>query len=103
MFLAGAFQFLMPFLEGAAKAVLYRAHRTNVIYQIDTAMLACFSSLGRTPILVYVRPSNEALLRARVPGAQDQRGCPSILPIVRVLRARRAFGGSDQSNDYVDG
>jgi hypothetical protein len=28
-------------------------------------------------MLVYVRPSNEALLRTRVPGAQDQRGCPS--------------------------
>jgi hypothetical protein len=28
-------------------------------------------------MLVYVRPSNEALLRARVPGAQDQRGSPS--------------------------
>jgi hypothetical protein len=28
-------------------------------------------------MLVHVRPSNEALLRARVPGAQDQRGCPS--------------------------
>jgi hypothetical protein len=28
-------------------------------------------------MLVYVRPSNEALLRARVPGALDQRGCPS--------------------------
>jgi hypothetical protein len=27
-------------------------------------------------MLVYVRPSNEAILRARVPGAQDQRGCP---------------------------
>ena len=27
-------------------------------------------------MLVYVRPSNEALLRARVPGAQDQRGRP---------------------------
>ena len=27
-------------------------------------------------MLVYVRPSNEALLRARVPGAQDRRGCP---------------------------
>ena len=25
-----------------------------------------------SPMLVYVRPSNEALLRARVPGAQDQ-------------------------------
>ena len=30
-------------------------------------------------MLVYVRPSNEALPRARVPGAQDQRGCPSSL------------------------
>jgi hypothetical protein len=30
-------------------------------------------------MLVYVRPSNEALLRARVPGAQDQYGCPSHL------------------------
>ena len=30
-------------------------------------------------MLVYVRPSNEALLRARVPGAQDQRGCLPIL------------------------
>jgi hypothetical protein len=28
-------------------------------------------------MLVYVRPSNEALLRVRVPGAQDQCGCPS--------------------------
>ena len=27
-------------------------------------------------MLVYVRPSNEALLRARVPGAQDQWGVP---------------------------
>ncbi len=45
-------------------------------------------------MLVYVRPSNEALLRARVPGAQDQRGCPSIPFIVRVLRARKAPGHS---------
>ena len=42
-------------------------------------------------MLVYVRPSNEALLRARVPGAQEQHGCPlPILFTVRVLRARRA-------------
>ncbi len=40
-------------------------------------------------MLVYVRPSNEALLRARVPGAQEQQGYPSHLFIVRVLRARR--------------
>jgi len=43
-------------------------------------------------MLVYVRPSNEALLRARVPGAQDQRGWPPIFFTVRVLRARRAPG-----------
>jgi hypothetical protein len=60
-------------------------------------------------MLVYVLPSNEALLRARVPGAQDQRGYPSnpfyrggsvskkdgclpphILPRPRVARAQRA-------------
>ena len=29
-------------------------------------------------MLVPMRPSNEVLLRARVPGAQDQRGCHSI-------------------------
>jgi hypothetical protein len=29
-------------------------------------------------MLVYVRPSNEALLRARVPGAQGQRERHSI-------------------------
>ena len=28
-------------------------------------------------MLLNVRPSNEALLRAGVPGAQDQLGCPS--------------------------
>ncbi len=39
-------------------------------------------------MLVKVRPSNEALLKARVPGAQDQRGCPPILFTLRVARAR---------------
>jgi hypothetical protein len=32
-------------------------------------------------MLVYVRPSNEALLRARVPGAQDHMGALPFLPI----------------------
>ena len=60
-------------------------------------------------MLVYVRPLNEALLRARVPGAQDQHGSPPNpfhrarsaskkgawpLPLLllrpRVARARRA-------------
>ena len=30
-------------------------------------------------MLVYVRPSNEHIHIVRVPGAQDQRGCPSHL------------------------
>ena len=57
-------------IRGVAKAALYCAHRTSSIHLIDPSKLACFSFLGRAPMLVYVRPSNEALLRARVPGAQ---------------------------------
>jgi len=41
--------------------------------------------------LVYVRPSNEALLRARVPGAQDQRGCSSN-PFHRARSASKKSG-----------
>ena len=40
-------------------------------------------------MLVYVRPSNEALLRARVPGAQDQRGV--LPPFLAVLIPRIAL------------
>jgi len=40
----------------------------------DPSKLAHFSSLGRARMLVYVRPSTEALLRACIPGAQNQRG-----------------------------
>ena len=36
-------------------------------------------------MLVYVRPSNEALPRARVPGAQDQRGCPAHPSLYKAL------------------
>jgi hypothetical protein len=50
---------------------------TNMLYKKSYFKNLIFPSLGRAPMLVYVRPSNEALLRARVPGAQDQRGCPS--------------------------
>ena len=57
--------------------VLYCAHRGTIRHLIDPSKLAYLSSPGRAPMLVYVRQSNEALLRARVPGAQDQRGCPS--------------------------
>src|SRR4026208_940739 len=44
----------------------------------DPSKPACFPSLGRAPMLVYVRSSNEALLRARVPGARTNVG---VLPI----------------------
>ncbi len=47
-------------------------------------------------MLVYVRPSNEALLRARVPGAQDQRGCPSN-PFHRGGSASRRDGAAPSS------
>jgi hypothetical protein len=32
---------------------------------------------GRAPMLLQLRPSNEALRRARVPGAREQCGCPA--------------------------
>ncbi len=67
----------MPLFRGVAKAAFYCAHRTAVIHSIDPSKLARIHSLGRAPTLVYVRPSNEGLLRPRVPGAQDQRGRPS--------------------------
>ncbi len=44
----------------------------------DSSKLADLPSLGRAPMLVFVRPSNEHILIVRVPGAQDQRGCPSL-------------------------
>jgi hypothetical protein len=41
-------------------------------------------------MLVYVRPSNEHILIARVPGAQDQHGCPlPILPSSLVISSGR--------------
>jgi len=57
--------------------VLHCAHRATTIDLINPSKLACCSSLGRALMLVYVRPSNEALLGARVPEAQNQHGCPS--------------------------
>ena len=51
--------------------VHYLRASSDLILFNDPSKLACFPSLGRAPMLVYVRPSNEALLRARVPGAQD--------------------------------
>ena len=65
-----------------------RIERSSSIFSIDPLQLTSSFSPGRIPILVYVRPSNEALLRARVPGAQDQRGCPSHPLKPRVARAQ---------------
>jgi hypothetical protein len=68
--------------------IIDRARRTSTFFNLSMAFPSSLASLsGGAPMLVYVRPSNEALLRARVPGAQDQRGCPSIPFIVRVPRA----------------
>ena len=36
-------------------------------------------ALAGHPCLLQLRPSNEALLRARVPGAREQHGCPATL------------------------
>ena len=55
----------------------------------SSSKLACVPSLGWTPMLVYVWPSNEHILIVRVPGAQDQCGCPSNPFIVGALRAQR--------------
>ena len=49
-------------LIGSGEAVFHCAHRATVIHPIDPSKLAYFSSLGRAPMLVYVQPSNEALL-----------------------------------------
>ena len=69
--------YLLTRIQRGSWCGLHCAHRATLILLNDPSKLACFSSLGRARMLVYVRPSNEALLRARVPGAQDQRGCPS--------------------------
>ena len=56
------------------RTVLHCAHRATTVDIIVPSKLACLSSLGRATMLVYVWPSNEALLRERVPGAQDEPG-----------------------------
>src|SRR6267143_2685039 len=67
----GAFYF-----SGLSRSIRTDAHRATMNTN-GPSKLVRFTLPGRTPMLVYVRPSNEALLKARVPGAQDQRGCPS--------------------------
>src|ERR1051325_12129145 len=92
--IASSFSFSVTLQETGPLAALHCAHRATVTHFINApSKLACFPSFGRASMLVYVRPSNEALLRARVPGAQDQRGYPSNLFIVGALRARRVARG----------
>jgi hypothetical protein len=54
-----ALLFPKPLLRGVAKAALDCAHRATIIHLIDPSKLACYSSFGGAPMLVYVRPSNE--------------------------------------------
>ena len=69
--------YLLTRIQRGSWCGLHCAHRATLILLNDPSKLACFSSLGRARMLVYVRPSNEALLRRRVLGAWGQRGCPS--------------------------
>ena len=57
-----AFRFPIPLIKGVAEAALYCVHRKTSLHLIDLSTLACFSFPGRALMLVYVRPSNEALL-----------------------------------------
>ena len=43
------------------QAILHCAHRATTVDLIDPSKLACFPSPGRVPMLVYVRPANEAI------------------------------------------
>ncbi len=59
---------------------MYFIFRTLCYWREEYApskLARCFIP-GRAPMLLQLRPSNEALLRARVPGAQDQRGCSPV-------------------------
>jgi hypothetical protein len=80
-------KFLNSFSRVAC-SIIDCARRTSTIHLIDPLRSRPVPPLGRAPMLVYVRPSNEALLRARVPGAQDQCGCPSH-PSYRARSASR--------------
>ncbi len=66
--------------------------------QLIRPSLLAFTLFGRAPMLVPLRPSNEHILIVRVPGAQDQCGCPPNPFIVGALRAQRAVGRSPASN-----
>jgi hypothetical protein len=43
------------------QAILHCAHRATSVDLIDPSKLACFPPPGRVSMLVYVRPSNEAI------------------------------------------
>ena len=54
----GSWNLLVPKQAGGG-TVLPCVHRGTVIRLNHPSKLACFPSLGRAPMLVYVRPSNE--------------------------------------------
>ena len=55
-----------------------REHRRSTMPLFPSRQARSFISRGMAPVLVPLRPSSEALLRARVPGARNQHGCHSL-------------------------
>ena len=51
--------FFSPSQEGRSQSGFHSAHRATVFRLNDPSKLACFPSLGRVPMLIYVRLSNE--------------------------------------------
>ena len=74
-------------LRGQPAWVLNCAPR-RIICIYDPSKLACYSSQEGHPLLVLLRLSSEALLRARAPEARDQHGCPSPAPHVSIISNR---------------
>jgi hypothetical protein len=70
--------FLMTyfFFKGGLVDPLLRALNEHFSIRLLPSLLVSHSP-GMAPVLVPLRPSSEALLRARAPGAGDQRGCRS--------------------------
>jgi hypothetical protein len=57
--------------------------------EIKWSFQACLYSYQKGyPLLVPLRPSSEALLRARAPGARDQHGYPFPTPYVSIISSR---------------
>jgi hypothetical protein len=54
-------------------------------------------------MLVLLRPSSEALLMARAPGAREQHGCPSPAPSLRFhhFQSRIEFMPAGRATDAI--